>query len=129
MAKEAEAHSAEDKQKREEVETRNQLDGMVYQVEKMLKENGDKISGGERGEVENALGDAKKSLESGDHKSMQTARDRLQSASHKLAEAMYKATPPNADAGAQQPGAEPQAEAKKDDGVIDAEYVDVEDKK
>jgi molecular chaperone DnaK len=129
MAKEAEAHSAEDKQKREEVETRNQLDGMVYQVEKMLKENGDKISGGERGEVENALGDAKKALESGDHKSMQTARDRLQTASHKLAEAMYKATSPNADAGAQQPGAEPQAEAKKDDGVIDAEYVDVEDKK
>jgi molecular chaperone DnaK len=129
MAKEAEAHSAEDKQKREEVETRNQLDGMVYQVEKMLKENGDKISGGERGEVENALGDAKKALESGDHKSMQTARDRLQAASHKLAEAMYKATPPNAEAGAQQPGEEPKAEAKKDDGVIDAEYVDVEEKK
>jgi molecular chaperone DnaK len=130
MAKEAEAHSAEDKQKREEVETRNQLDGMVYQVEKMLKENGDKISGGERGEVENALGDAKKALESGDHKSMQTARDRLQTASHKLAEAMYKATTPNPDATAHQPGAEPEAEAKKkDDGVIDAEYVDVEDKK
>ena len=129
MAKEAEAHSAEDKQKREEVETRNQLDGMVYQVEKMLKENGDKISGGERGEVENALGDAKKALESGDHKSMQTARDRLQAASHKLAEAMYKATTPNPDAAAQQAGPEPQAEAKKDDGVIDAEYVDVEDKK
>jgi molecular chaperone DnaK len=129
MAKEAEAHSAEDKQKREEVETRNQLDAMVYQVEKMLKENGDKISGGERGEVENALGDAKKSLESGDHKQMQTARDRLQTAQHKLAEAMYKAAaPPNPEAGAQ---AEPQAKAegKKDDGVIDAEYVDVEEKK
>ena len=98
MAKEAEAHSAEDKAKREEVETRNQLDAMVYQVEKMLHENGDKISGGERGEVENALGDAKKALESGDHKSMQTARDRLQAASHKLAEAMYKAAaPPNPD--------------------------------
>jgi len=129
MAKEAEAHSAEDKQKREEVETRNQLDAMVYQTEKMLKENGDKISGGERGEVENALGDAKKALESGDHKSMQTARDRLQAASHKLAEAMYKATPPNPDAGAQHSEAQPKSEAKKDDGVIDAEYVDVEDKK
>ena len=130
MAKEAEAHSAEDKLKREEVETRNQLDAMVYQTEKMLKENGDKISGGERGEVENALGDAKKALESGDHKSMQTARDRLQAASHKLAEAMYKAaTPPNPEAGAQQAGTEPKKESKKDDGVIDAEYVDVEDKK
>ena len=129
MAKEAEAHSAEDKAKREEVETRNQLDAMIYQVEKMLKENGDKISGGERGEVENALGDAKKALDSGDHKSMQTARDRLQTASHKLAEAMYKATPPNPDGGAQQAEAEPKTEAKKDEGVIDAEYVDVEDKK
>ena len=131
MAKEAEAHSAEDKAKREEVETRNQLDAMVYQVEKMLHENGDKISGGERGEVENALGDAKKALESGDHKSMQTARDRLQAASHKLAEAMYKAAaPPNPDGTAQPGGQEPpKAEAKKDDGVIDAEYVDVEDKK
>ena len=131
MAKEAEAHSAEDKQKREEVETRNQVDAMVYQVEKMLRENGDKISGGERGEVENALGDAKKALEGGDQKSMQTARDRLQTASHKLAEAMYKAAaPPNPD-GATQPGEEhaKAEETKKDDGVIDAEYVDVEDKK
>src|SRR6202051_2821435 len=126
MAKEAEAHSAEDKQKREEVETRNQLDAMVYQVEKMLKENGDKISGGERGEVENALGDAKKALESGDLKAMNSARERLQTASHKLAESMYKAAaPPNAD-GSAQAGEAHQAtsEAKKDEGVIDAEYVD-----
>jgi molecular chaperone DnaK len=129
MAKEAEAHSAEDKEKREEVETRNQLDAMVYQVEKMLRENGDKISGGERGEVENALGDAKKALESGDHKSMQTARDRLQAASHKLAEAMYKSAQPNPEGGAPHAEAQPKEEPKKDDGVIDAEYVDVEDKK
>ena len=63
MAKEADAHSAEDKDKRDEIETRNQLDGMVYQVEKMLREHGDKISGSERGDVENALADAKKALE------------------------------------------------------------------
>ncbi|MDR3764284.1 MAG: molecular chaperone DnaK [Acidobacteriota bacterium] len=129
MAKEAEAHSSEDKQKREEIETRNQLDGMVYQVEKMLKEHGDKISGGERGEVENALGDAKKALEGGDVKTMQGARDRLQAASHKLAEAMYKATSTPAGDPAAQPQAEPKAEAKKDEGVIDAEYVDVDEKK
>jgi molecular chaperone DnaK len=132
MAKEAEAHSAEDKAAREVIDTRNQLDGMVYQVEKMLKDHGDKISGGERGEVENALGDAKKALEGGEQKAMQSARDRLQAASHKLAEAMYKATtppPPGADGGAEQAASEPKAEAKKDDGVIDAEYVDVEEKK
>jgi len=132
MAKEAEAHSAEDKAKREEIEVRNQLDGMVYQVEKMMREHGDKIEAGERGEVENAVGDAKKALEGGELQAMQTARDRLQAASHKLAEAMYKAAapPPNAEAGAQ-PGAEGEAgqEGKKDDGVIDAEYVDVDEKK
>ncbi len=135
MAKEAESHSTEDKQKREEIETRNQLDGMVYQVEKMLREHGDKISGSERGDVENAVADAKKALEGGDLHAMSTARDRLQQASHKLAEAMYKATSSQAQPGAgagPQPGADGGAasgEKKKDEGVIDAEYVDVDEKK
>jgi molecular chaperone DnaK len=137
MAKEAEAHSAEDKAKREEIEARNQLDGMVYQVEKMLKENGDKISGDEKGQVESAVADAKKALEGTDAAAMNSAREKLTAASHKLAEAMYKAqqTPPTdgasagagPQAGAQSNGAGPQE--KKDEGVIDAEYVDVEDKR
>ena len=136
MAKEAEAHSEEDKKKREEIEARNQLDGMVYQVEKMLRENGDKISGSERGDVENAIADAKKALEGGEASAMNSARERLQTASHKLAEAMYKASAGPAQPGAPggpQPGTTDGAgEAgghKKDEGVIDAEYVDVEDKK
>jgi molecular chaperone DnaK len=130
MAKEAESHAGEDKAKREEIETRNQLDAMVYQIEKMLRENGDKISAGERGEVENAVGDAKKALEGGDLRAMQSARDRLQAASHKLAEAMYKsAAPPHAEAGAQAGAGQPHTEQKKDEGVIDAEYVDVDEKK
>jgi molecular chaperone DnaK len=134
MAKEADAHAAEDKAARESIEVKNQLDGMVYQTEKMLKEHGDKISGQERGDVENALADAKKALEGGDVAAMNGARDRLVAASHKLAEAMYKAT--GAQPGAEAPGAGPagaapggNGEAKKDEGVIDAEYVDVEDKK
>jgi len=136
MAKEADAHSAEDKAKKEEIESRNQLDGMVYQIEKMLRENGDKISGSERGDVENALGDAKKALEGSDVKQMNTAREKLTAASHKLAEAMYKQASPEAGApgaaAGSQPGANgsaPSPEPKKDEGVIDAEYVDVEDKK
>ncbi len=135
MAKEAEAHAAEDKGKREEIETRNQLDGMVYQVEKMLREHGDKISGSERGDVENALADAKKALEGGEVQAMTTARERLQTASHKLAEAMYKATSAPAQP-AGEPGPKPGDGAgaapggqKKDEGVIDAEYVDVDEKK
>jgi molecular chaperone DnaK len=134
MAKEADAHSAEDKTKRDEVEARNQLDGMVYSIEKMLREHGDKISGQERSDVENALADAKKALEGTDAAAMNKARENLTSASHKLAEAMYKAsstqTPP---AGGPPPGGDGHAaggeQKKKDEGVIDAEYVDVDEKK
>jgi len=138
MAKDAEAHSAEDKAKRDTVDAKNQLDGMVYQIEKTLKESGDKISGSERGDVENAVADAKKAIESNDKGQMEKAREKLTQASHKLAEQMYKAAQPQG--GAQggpgagpTPGAGPQSggdgQAKKDEGVIDAEYVDVEDKK
>jgi molecular chaperone DnaK len=134
MAKEADAHSAEDKAKREEIESRNQLDTLVYSVDKMLREQGDKISGSERGDVENAIADAKKALESNDKGSMDQARERLTQASHKLAEQMYKAAQPQGAAGAAPSGAGPAAGSngeaqKKDEGVIDAEYVDVEDKK
>jgi molecular chaperone DnaK len=135
MAKEADAHSAEDKTKRDEIEARNQLDSMLYGVEKMLRENGEKISGSDRGDVENAVADAKKALESNEKAQMDKARENLTKASHKLAEQMYKS------AQAQPaPGAPPTADAeagpssngngqKKDEGVIDAEYVDVEEKK
>jgi molecular chaperone DnaK len=136
MAKEADAHSAEDKAKRDEIEAKNQLDSMVYQMEKMLRDSGDKISGSDRGEVENAIADAKKALESGDKSSMDRAREALTKASHKLAEQMYKAAgSQGASGGDPGSGAGPSGssggdgQAKKDEGVIDAEYVDVEDKK
>ncbi len=134
MAKDAEAHAAEDKAKREEIDARNQLDGLVYNIEKMLKDSGDKVPAGDKGEVESALAEAKKTLEgSPSPAELNAAREKLTAASHKLAEAMYKANaaaPETATAaeGAAQ-GEPPQAEAKKDEGVIDAEYVDVEDKK
>src|SRR5439155_12503268 len=91
MAKEADAHSAEDKAQREAVDAKNQLDSMVYNVEKMLTEQGDKISGSDRGDVENAIADAKKALESNDKATMEKARETLTQTSHKLAEQMYKA--------------------------------------
>jgi molecular chaperone DnaK len=137
MAKEADAHATEDKAKREEIEARNQLDSLVYQIEKMLREHGDKITGSERGDVENALADAKKALEGTDAKAMNAAKDHLTVASHKLAEAMYRQAQPQAGAagagpqpGGPQPGGDGAAEGKKkDEGVIDAEYVDVDEKK
>ncbi len=135
MAKEADVHAAEDKAKREEIEARNQLDGFVYNVEKMLKEHGDKISGDEKANVESALAEAKKAQEGSDVAGMNAAREKLVQASHKLAEVMYKSAEPqsagtpagdSAQGGPTQSGAG-QSE-KKDEGVIDAEYVDVEPK-
>jgi molecular chaperone DnaK len=134
MAKEAESHSAEDKAKRDEIEARNQLDGLVYNIEKMLRESGDKVSGSEKADVEAALAEAKKTLESqASPAEMNGAREKLTAASHKLAEAMYKANAadaatgvPPTDGAASAAGS---ADQKKDEGVIDAEYVDVEDKK
>jgi molecular chaperone DnaK len=133
MAKEAEAHSAEDKTRREEIESRNQLDALVYNIEKMLREQGDKISGSDRGDVENAIADAKKALESGDKRQMDQARDQLTQASHKLAEHMYKAAQPQSAGGAgahANAGPPPRGDgqARQDENVVDAEYVDVDKK-
>ena len=131
MAKEAEAHAAEDKEAREQIEARNGLDSLAYNIEKMLKEAGDKVQGSERTEVESALAEARKTLDSqGSVAELKAAQEKLTTASHKLAEVMYKANAATAAAGT--PPAEGQpaaAEAKKDEGVIDAEYVDVEEKK
>jgi len=127
MAKEAEAHATEDKEQREQIEARNGLDSLTYNIEKMLKEAGDKVQGSERAEVESALAEAKKTLE-GQHSSaeLKAAQEKLTTASHKMAEVLYKANS-EAAAGGAAPG-EPVAE-KKDEGVIDAEYVDVDEKK
>jgi molecular chaperone DnaK len=128
MAKDAEAHATEDKEQRDKVEARNGLDSMVYNVEKMLKDSGDKVAEGDKSEVETALADAKTTL-TGDPGAteLNAAKERLTAASHKLAEAMYKAAaaaPPAEGAPAGETAT--QEEPKKDEGVIDAEYVDVE---
>src|ERR1700726_2336556 len=127
MAKEAEAHSAEDKSRREQIESKNQLDSLVYSVENMLRENGAKISGSERGDVENAIADAKKALESNDKSTMDNARERLTQASHKLAEQMYRSTSTQSRGSSGDGGAASSSggQSKKDEGVVDAEYVDV----
>ncbi|MGB8028603.1 MAG: molecular chaperone DnaK [Terracidiphilus sp.] len=136
MAKEAEAHASEDKEKREEIEARNALDGMVYNIEKMLKDAGEKVQAADKTEVEAALADAKKTLEgSPSTAEMRSANDKLTQASHKLAEAMYKASSSQAGPAASGPsdggrtGGPTAGEAKKEGEVIDAEYVDVDDKK
>jgi molecular chaperone DnaK len=129
MARESEAHSAEDKAKREEIEARNQLDGLTYSMEKMLRENGDKIGPSERGDVENAIADAKAALNSGDKGQMDQARERLSQTSHKLAEQMYQTARAQSASGAGTGPSSGDGQARKDAGVVDAEYVDVDERK
>ncbi len=131
MAKDAEAHAAEDREQRDAVEARNGLDSLVYNVEKMLKDSGDKVDSSSKGEVESALAEAKGTLEGQPSASeLNTAKEKLQTASHKLAEAMYKANssstaPTDGDAAAAGTADAPHAH---EEGVIDAEYVDVDKK-
>jgi molecular chaperone DnaK len=135
MAKDAEAHASEDREKREEIEARNSLDGLVYSIEKMLKENGEKIQGPEKADVEAALTEARNTMGGTPTVAdLKAAHEKLTQASHKLAEVLYKANAAQAAQGAQAGDGSSHSEAqggeqKKDEGVIDAEYVDVEDKK
>ena len=131
MAKDAEAHSSEDKEKREEIEARNSLDGLVYNIDKMLKESGEKVQAADKTEVEEVLAESKKVLEGTPTSTeLKAAHEKLTHASHKLAEVLYKANAAAATPGGPgAAGAETPAEQKKDEGVIDAEYVDVDDKK
>jgi molecular chaperone DnaK len=135
MAKDAESHAADDRKQRDLIEARNRADAMVYNVEKTLKEHRSKIGEAEAHEIEASIEETKKAINDNDADRMNSAVDRLTQASHKLAEAMYKSS--------SQPGAGPAGDgaapgaggasadggsAKKDD-VVDAEFVDVDDKK
>ena len=137
MARDAESHTSDDRKKKEEIESRNRADAMVYNIEKMLKEHRDKVSAGDAKAVDDALEETKKAMSEGGIDKINQATSKLETASHKLAEAMYKTasqsagTPPGG--GAQGGGAPADGDAKPKDGkkddVVDAEFVDVEDKK
>jgi molecular chaperone DnaK len=139
MAKEAEAHAGDDRKKKEEVESRNRADAMVYNIEKMLKEHRDKVGEADAKAVEEALEETKRAMSEGGVDRINQATSKLETASHKLAEAMYKANSSQAAGGASTGGPSGDGhaggEAKKDgagakkNDVVDAEFVDVEDKK
>jgi len=134
MAKEAEAHASEDKERREQIEAKNQLDSRIYSLENMLREQGDKISPSERGDLENAIADARRALDSDDKRQMDQARERLTQASHKLAEQMYRAAQPQGASGAgpsasTRPSPGGAGAGNPDREVVDAEYVDIDDRK
>ncbi len=124
--KDAQAHEAEDKERREEIEVRNKADSLAYATEKSLKDLGDKVPAAMRTEVEERLKAVKDTLAGTDVEAVKRATDALMQASHKMAEEAYKAAGSEAGGGAapggEQPGGEqPQGGAKKDD-VVDAEF-------
>ena len=128
MARDAEANSAEDRKLKDTIDARNRADAMVYNVEKTLKEHRSKVGEAEAKEIDAALEETKKTLTENDADKINAAVDRLTTASHKLAEAMYKST---SQPGAQQAptDGQPKPEDKGKDNVVDAEFVDVDDKK
>jgi molecular chaperone DnaK len=127
MAKDAESHAADDRKAKDQIEARNRADAMVYNVEKTLKEHRDKIGDEDAKAIETALEDVKKSINENDAEKLNAATDRLTQASHKLAEAMYKASQPGAPGGGATPP--PPGPEKPKEDVVDAEFVDVDDKK
>lgn len=123
MVKDAEMHADEDKKKRECIEARNQLDSMIFQAEKMLKENPDKVPEAMKSDIEAAVVEARAKLDSDDKTVLEAARTSLETKFHKLSEELYK----NAGAQAQQPGADAAGgpaggSTKSKDDVVDAEY-------
>src|ERR1035437_5520148 len=130
MAKDAEANAADDRKQRDTIEARNRADAMVYNVEKTLKEHRSKVGDAEAKEIEAALEEARKAMADNDPDRIDSTVDRLTTASHKLAEAMYKRPsqptggPPPGDGGPSSGG----GEQKGKDNVVDAEFVDVDDK-
>lgn len=124
MVKDAESHADEDKKKKEEIDSKNQLDSLIYSTEKNLNEFKDKLSEGDRKPVEEAIAEGKKALEKGELDDMKKAIDSITQASYKLAEVMYQQKSEAPDA----PGEEeqtPPGEAAEGE-VIDAEIVDDE---
>lgn len=136
MRKDAESHAEDDKKRREEVETRNEADNAVYRSEKMLKENGDKISGDDKAKIEKAVSEVKDALKGSDASAIKSASEKLNEAWQAVSAELYKAAAEKARASkAQQQqaqpesgGTEPKSESKKggkDEGpIIDAEVVD-----
>jgi molecular chaperone DnaK len=122
MVRDAEAHAEEDRKRREEAEIRNQADTLVYQTEKLLREQGDKISGAEKDAVESALAELKSVKDGSDVEAIKNAVDRLMSASQTFAQKLYEASA-NETAGDGAAAGAGRA-APNDDEVVDAEIVD-----
>jgi len=129
FVKEAEVNAEEDRKKKEEIELRNETDGLVYSTEKSLKEYGDKLASQEKGNIEKALGEAREALKGQDIEKIKTAKETLMNAAHKLAEQVYKEASKKQQeqkgADTNQPGQEKDDAANNNrnkENVVDADY-------
>jgi molecular chaperone DnaK len=135
MMKDAESHAGEDTKRKEVIEARNRLDGLVYSVEKTFGESKDKLDAAAAGEIEAAIAESKTALAGDDSDAMNNAFNRLQTASHKLAEVLYSqagSAPTGETTEEQASSASASGDSTStsaDDNVIDAEYVDVDEEK
>jgi molecular chaperone DnaK len=130
MVREADQHADEDRRRREEVESRNRLDSLIYSTEKLVTENQEKLPEAQRKDIEAAIVEAKRALEEGKKEAMDSAHENLTKASHRLAEEIYRAAgaAPGAGAGGPGAGTGPTPPSSGEGDVVDAEYVDVESK-
>ncbi|NCO36236.1 MAG: molecular chaperone DnaK [Armatimonadetes bacterium CG2_30_59_28] len=131
MVKEAEHHANEDKQKREEAEVRNNADSMVYQIEKLMKEHGDKLPADEKTRIEAAIKEVKSAVEANEVERMKTATENLQQASYKLSEILYQQSSQQAGSpgAGEAPGEDTsggQQSTETDGEVIDADFKQAE---
>jgi len=130
MMREAESHADEDRQLRERIEARNKLDGLIYSTEKTLAEHKDKVDSSTVSDIEASMSDARTKLDSDDAAEINAAYDRLVKSSHKLAEIMYQQAAQGGAAGAGASGAAAGSPSSGGgDDVIDADFVDVDEKK
>jgi molecular chaperone DnaK len=123
MIREAEEHASEDHAQREKVEKRNGLDSIIYQGEKLLQENEEKLSDVDSGALKSAIEEAKKDLESDDEARFDAGRQRVEQELHKIAEVLYKTQAEEGAAATTEPGAD-SAGSAADDDVVDAEYTE-----
>src|SRR2546427_4391767 len=130
MMKEAEAHSADDTRRKQEIEIRNQADSLVYSTERTLSEHGSKLPEADRKTIENALAEAREALKGEDYDRIKRVQESLTKASHKLAEIMYREAQTQPQAG-RAAGSDGQGRpgAPKEGEVVDAEFEDLGEKK
>jgi molecular chaperone DnaK len=128
MVKEAESHAGEDKSRKELIEVRNQLDSLVYSTEKLVSENREKLPEADIKSIEDALAEGKKALEQDNVEELKKAMENITQASHKVAEVLYKQTPPEGGAPGEGAGGAGEDTKEPEGDVVDAEVVEEEEK-